>query len=334
MHAHRRGVRAGRRVRHHPQRIRLPPAHLQRTGRHPGRDHDPRVLVAAHPAGVRALRRHDQLRGDQRRRSPPPVALRRHHPPRDRHRGLRRRSRRPASTCCSSGGSTRTRARRTRSRSLGGRVDGSTSPGIVQDQPYFDTEVAPHLDGTNVRYLGPVAAEDRSAVLGAAHALLHLIDFDEPFGYSVVEAMACGTPVVAYARGSMGELVDARADGLPRGRRRGRGRRARVRRRARSSDDSSDRTRPLRPCGDGRQVRRRVPIAAGVVGLIRTSDPVAAAHAEDNDVAGSTVNPTLELEAGGPAGVTPGRAVSSAKRRLPPLVSRTKRDATTSRSNE
>jgi glycosyltransferase involved in cell wall biosynthesis len=83
--------------------------------------------------------------------------------------------------------------------------------GIVQDQAYFDTEVAPHLDGTNVRYLGPVAAEDRSAVLGAAHALLHLIDFDEPFGYSVVEAMACGTPVVAYARGSMGELVD---DGL------------------------------------------------------------------------------------------------------------------------
>ena len=80
--------------------------------------------------------------------------------------------------------------------------------GIVQDQAYFDTEVAPHLDGTNVRYLGPVAAEDRSAVLGAAHALLHLIDFDEPFGYSVVEAMACGTPVVAYARGSMGELVD------------------------------------------------------------------------------------------------------------------------------
>ena len=59
-----------------------------------------------------------------------------------------------------------------------------------------------------MRYLGPVAAEDRSAVLGAAHALLHLIDFDEPFGYSVVEAMACGTPVIAYARGSMAELID------------------------------------------------------------------------------------------------------------------------------
>ena len=44
-------------------------------------------------------------------------------------------------------------------------------------------------------------------MLGAAHALLHLIDFDEPFGYSVVEAMACGTPVIAHGRGSMPELI-------------------------------------------------------------------------------------------------------------------------------
>jgi len=46
------------------------------------------------------------------------------------------------------------------------------------------------------------------AVLGSAHALLHLIDFDEPFGYSVVEEMACGTPVIATRRGSMPELID------------------------------------------------------------------------------------------------------------------------------
>jgi glycosyltransferase involved in cell wall biosynthesis len=43
---------------------------------------------------------------------------------------------------------------------------------------------------------------------------LHLIDFDEPFGYSVVEAMACGTPVIAYARGSMPELIDDRRTGF------------------------------------------------------------------------------------------------------------------------
>ncbi|CAN5124851.1 glycosyltransferase family 4 protein [soil metagenome] len=80
--------------------------------------------------------------------------------------------------------------------------------GIVQDEGYFRDQVLPHVDGDRVRYLGPVATEDRAAVLGGAHALVHLIDFDEPFGYSVAEAMACGTPVIAYDRGSMRELVE------------------------------------------------------------------------------------------------------------------------------
>ncbi|WP_319434536.1 glycosyltransferase family 4 protein [Mycobacterium sp. RTGN5] len=80
--------------------------------------------------------------------------------------------------------------------------------GIIQDENYFRTEVAPHVDGERVRYVGAVDASMRAEVLGGAHALLHLIDFDEPFGYSVVEAMACGTPVIAYARGSMHELIE------------------------------------------------------------------------------------------------------------------------------
>ena len=86
--------------------------------------------------------------------------------------------------------------------------------GIVQDDEYFRREVEPHLDGEHVSFVGAVAAEDRAAMLGSAHALLHLIDFDEPFGYSVVEAMACGTPVIAHDRGSMAELIVSGVNGF------------------------------------------------------------------------------------------------------------------------
>ena len=80
--------------------------------------------------------------------------------------------------------------------------------GIIQDQAYFDARVAPHIDGERVRFLGAVGPVDRAEILGGATALLHLIGFDEPFGLSVVEAMACGTPVIAFRRGSMPELID------------------------------------------------------------------------------------------------------------------------------
>lgn len=79
--------------------------------------------------------------------------------------------------------------------------------GVVQDADYFRRRVQPHLDGKNVRYVGPVGPDERNRLLGAARALLHLIAFDEPFGLSVVEAMTTGTPVIAYARGSMPEIV-------------------------------------------------------------------------------------------------------------------------------
>ena len=80
--------------------------------------------------------------------------------------------------------------------------------GIIQDQAYFDASISPRLDDERVRYIGSVGREERNAVLGGAHALLHLVNFEEPFGFSVVEAMACGTPVVASRRGSMPELID------------------------------------------------------------------------------------------------------------------------------
>ena len=80
--------------------------------------------------------------------------------------------------------------------------------GIIQDQRYFDEEVAPHIADRRVRFIGAVGPDQRTAILGGAVALLHLIAFEEPFGFSVVEAMACGTPVVAFRRGSMPELID------------------------------------------------------------------------------------------------------------------------------
>ncbi len=79
--------------------------------------------------------------------------------------------------------------------------------GIIQDQNYFDRYVKPYLDGEQVCYIGPVGPAEKGEVLGRAGVLLHLINFDEPFGLSVVEAMACGTPVIAFNRGSMPELI-------------------------------------------------------------------------------------------------------------------------------
>ena len=79
--------------------------------------------------------------------------------------------------------------------------------GIIQDELYYEREVEPHIDGESIVYLGSVGPEKRDALLKDAIALLHPINFNEPFGLSVVEAMACGTPVIAFNRGSMPELI-------------------------------------------------------------------------------------------------------------------------------
>lgn len=79
--------------------------------------------------------------------------------------------------------------------------------GIIHDQEYFRREVAPFLDGDRIQYLGSVGPERHNDILGGARALLHLINFNEPFGLSMVEAMACGTPVIARRRGSVPEII-------------------------------------------------------------------------------------------------------------------------------
>ncbi len=80
--------------------------------------------------------------------------------------------------------------------------------GIIQDRDYHHKQVAPALDDGFVVYRGAVGGPDRVKALGSASALLHLINFEEPFGLSVVEALASGTPVIASNRGSMPELID------------------------------------------------------------------------------------------------------------------------------
>lgn len=79
--------------------------------------------------------------------------------------------------------------------------------GLIQDEDYFTHQVLPTIDGEQIQYVGNVAPLERNRLLGNAAALLHLIDFDEPFGLSVAEAMLCGTPVIAINRGSMPELI-------------------------------------------------------------------------------------------------------------------------------
>ena len=80
--------------------------------------------------------------------------------------------------------------------------------GIIQDQAYFDQYVAAHIDNDKVVYVGSAGPAERNRLLGRACALLHPIQFNEPFGLSVIESMACGTPVIAFSKGAMPELIE------------------------------------------------------------------------------------------------------------------------------
>ncbi len=86
--------------------------------------------------------------------------------------------------------------------------------GIVQDETYFNQKVKPFLKPGVVDFIGSVGGKQREELLGNALALLHPIHFNEPFGLSVVESMACGTPVVAFNKGSMPEIIDDGRNGF------------------------------------------------------------------------------------------------------------------------
>jgi glycosyltransferase involved in cell wall biosynthesis len=80
--------------------------------------------------------------------------------------------------------------------------------GIIQDEAYYHQDVEPHLNEQGAVYVGSVGPIQRNLLLQKASALLHPINFNEPFGLSVIESMACGTPVIAFDRGSMSELIE------------------------------------------------------------------------------------------------------------------------------
>ena len=81
--------------------------------------------------------------------------------------------------------------------------------GVIQPghQAFFDKEIAPHIDGDRVRFIGEVGGAAKRSLFANARGLLMPIRWDEPFGMVIVEALACGTPVIAFAEGAMRELV-------------------------------------------------------------------------------------------------------------------------------
>jgi glycosyltransferase involved in cell wall biosynthesis len=79
------------------------------------------------------------------------------------------------------------------------------------DEAYFRTQIEPLLDGSRVEFVGEINEHQKTQFLGKAQALLFPVDWPEPFGLSMVEAMACGTPVLGFRCGSVPEIIE---DGL------------------------------------------------------------------------------------------------------------------------
>ncbi len=79
---------------------------------------------------------------------------------------------------------------------------------------YFNECIAPHIDGRQISYVGPLDDVQKNALLGSSSALLMPVEWEEPFGIVMAEAMACGTPVIGFARGSVAEVIRDGSNGF------------------------------------------------------------------------------------------------------------------------
>jgi glycosyltransferase involved in cell wall biosynthesis len=82
------------------------------------------------------------------------------------------------------------------------------------DRAYYKTKIKPLLKDPRIEFIGEIGDSDKGAFLGDATALLFPVDWPEPFGLGVIEAMANGTPVIAFGRGSLPEIVEHAVTGF------------------------------------------------------------------------------------------------------------------------
>ena len=87
-------------------------------------------------------------------------------------------------------------------------IIGGNIPDTADNLAYYKTDIEPLIDGQQIRYIGALNDADKNEWLGRASALLFPIEWDEPFGLVMIEAMACGTPVIAFKRGAVPEIVN------------------------------------------------------------------------------------------------------------------------------
>ena len=84
---------------------------------------------------------------------------------------------------------------------------------LDEEKKYFEEQIKPNIDGIQIKYVGQVNDAQKNEWLGKSKALLMPIEWNEPFGIVMIEAMACGTPVIAFNRGSVNEVVDENVTG-------------------------------------------------------------------------------------------------------------------------